>query len=71
METSEQTKEMKNWIDNADYESLLRKWRFAPAGDPFFQGKIGGYYSKVMFKKRDEMPEVEHVRISKAVGWES
>lgn len=30
--------ELKNWIDNATYQELLRKWRFSPSGDPFFIG---------------------------------
>jgi len=47
-------KSMKEWIDNASYEELLRKWRFAPAGDPFFRSdtKMGAYYSKVMAEKK-------------------
>lgn len=45
--------QMREWIDNASYEELLRKWRFAPVGDPFFQGEMGQYYSKVMAEKRD------------------
>lgn len=63
--------EMKAWIDNASYESLLKKWRFAPAGDEFFQGEIGNYYSTVMFRKRDEVGNSEHVRASKSIGWEN
>lgn len=62
-------KEMKNWIDKADYESLLTKWRFAPVGDVLFQGELGKYYSDVMFKKRNELDSAEQVRISKDVGW--
>ena len=62
--------QMKNWIDNASYESLLRKWRFAPTGDPFFQGNIGDYYSYVMAKKRSDVGNEEHVRSSKYIGWE-
>jgi hypothetical protein len=63
-------KEMKEWIDNADYESLLRKWRFAPVGDVFFQGELGKYYSDAMFKKRNELNNAEQVRTSKTIGWE-
>lgn len=62
-------REMKEWIDNASYEELLRKWRFAPIGDPFFRGEIGDYYSKVMAQKRREAGEAEHVRASKSIGW--
>lgn len=57
------------WIDNASYEELLRKWRYAPAGDPMFQGETGQYYSEVMAKKRDEVGNAEHVRASKSIGW--
>lgn len=62
-------KEIKEWIDNADYESLLKKWRFAPVGDVFFQGELGKYYSNVMLRKKNELDNAEQVRISKAVGW--
>lgn len=60
--------EMKNWIDTASYISLLEKWRFAPAGDPFFKGEIGEYYAKVMSERRDKNPD-EHVSASKTIGW--
>lgn len=61
--------EMRDWIDNASYEDLLRKWRFAKSSDPFFQGRIGQYYADVMAKKRAEVGVEEHVRASKAIGW--
>ena len=60
----------KDWIDKASYETLLRKWRFAPTGDPFLQGEVGEYYSKVMFEKRDALPHDQQVRASKNVGWD-
>jgi hypothetical protein len=56
---------MKDWIDNASYEELLRKWRFMPAGDPFFMGGVGGYYVKRMEEKYKEIGIEEHIRISK------
>lgn len=62
--------DMKSWISSADYETLLRKWRFAPAGDPYFQGEIGDFYSKTMFAKRDALADEERVRASKNIGWE-
>ena len=71
--------QMRQWIDAASYENLLHKWRFAPAGDPFFQGKTGDYYKEVMARKRVEAgnaehtrisKSAEHTRISKSVGWE-
>ena len=62
--------EMKNWIDTASYEDLLRKNRFAPAGDPFFQGEVGDYFLKIMAAKRYEVGDGEHVRASKRIGWD-
>ena len=62
------TPEQKKWIDEATTEDLLRKWRFAPVGEPMFQGDTGEYYSEVMKKKRSADPE-GHVRASKSIGW--
>lgn len=64
------TPEIKAWIDNATYESLLRRWRFAPVGDPVFQGDVGQYYTKAMKRKRDELDPDDQVAVSKFVGWE-
>jgi len=61
--------EMKQWIDNATYTQLLSKWRFASIGDPFFQGEIGDYYSKVMSRKHEKVGDAEHTRASKSIGW--
>lgn len=60
--------EMKSWIDEASYETLLRNWRFSPSGNEFLQGEVGDYYSKVMTKKRDENPAAA-VTASKNIGW--
>jgi hypothetical protein len=57
--------QIKAWIDSASYEDLLRKWRTAPAGDPFFQGKMGDYYSVVMSERRAQVGPDEAARISK------
>ena len=57
------------WIDEASYEDLLRRWRFAELGDNIFQGEIGQYYSNSMFEKRELLSHEEQVRISKKVGW--
>jgi DNA helicase IV len=62
--------EMKEWIDNANYESLLYKWRNAPMGDPFFQGEMGDYYELKMREKRSQISEAEHMIASKNVGWQ-
>jgi len=60
--------EMKKWIDNANYTELLRKWRFAPSGDPFFRGEIGDYYKAAITTKRREISNSQHVAASKAIG---
>jgi len=62
--------EMKAWIDAASYESLLSKNRFAPVGDPFFQGEVGKHYMTVMARKRDEVGPGAAVAASKSIGWE-
>lgn len=61
------TPTQKKWIDEASYEQLLQKWRFAPMGDPFFQGACGMYFNEVIWKRRDE---VDAASISKKLGWE-
>ena len=61
------TAEEKAWIDEACYEDLLRKWRFAPAGSPWFQGDTGQYYAKVMDEKKAAIGR-EAVNISKRLG---
>ena len=60
----------KQWIDNASYESLLHRWRFAISGDPFFQDDTGEYYAKVMLEKKAALPPGEAANCSKRIGWE-
>ena len=64
------TPEQKKWIDDSSYETLLRKWRFAPSGDPLLQEEVGEYYAGVMFKKKAAIGDSGAVAASKAVGWE-
>lgn len=64
------TPDQKEWIDTASYEELLRKWRYAPVGDPMFQDDTGQYYSKQMAEKRKEIGNDEQVRASKNIGWD-
>ncbi len=40
------TPEQKQEIDSMTQEDLCRRWRFAPVGDPLFQGDTGDYFSK-------------------------
>ena len=60
--------QQKDWIDAQDYGGLLRRWRFAPAGDPIFQGEAGEYYANAMREKRALTPD-NGVNASKQVGW--
>ncbi len=60
----------REWIDSASYESLLSRWRFAPVGDPMFQGALGDYYSNAMAEKKKEIGHAEHVAASKRIGWD-
>lgn len=60
------TPENKKIIDAKSYEDLLRRWRFAPSGDPWFQGETGVYWGERMQKKRDS----DHSKISKKIGWD-
>ena len=62
------TRENKESIDSLSYESLLSRWRFAPVGDPWFQGETGKYWGERMAELRKK-DNAEHVRASKAIGW--
>ncbi len=61
------TDEQKRWVDQASYRQLLERWRYAPAGDPMFQGDTGDYYAKVMAEQKSLVGQEEHVSISKAI----
>jgi hypothetical protein len=61
--------QLKQQIDAMGYEELLRRWRFAKAGDPCFQGEMGTYYQQVIARKRVEVGEAAHTAASKAIGW--
>lgn len=60
------TPKNKKTIDDKDYTSLLRGWRFANPGDPWFQGATGVYWGNRMKKLRKD--GVDHVAASKEVG---
>lgn len=64
------TEAQRKWIDGASYEQLLRRWRFAPLGDPMFAGDTGDYYGEVMAAKHKNVGDGEHVATSKRIGWE-
>ena len=62
------TEENKAYIDSLSYASLLARWRFSPAGDPWFQGETGDYWGDHMSALRSQNNE-RHVRASKDIGW--
>lgn len=53
------------------YENLFRLYRFAPTGDPRFQGKAGEYLIQEFHLRRAQLPDGVHSAISKKLGWES
>ena len=63
------TPENKASIDSRSYEELLSHWRFAPAGDLWFQGETGSYWSKRMAELKNQ--GANHVGASKHIGWET
>ncbi len=63
----ELTVENKEHIDSLSYEDLLRRWRFSPAGDPWFQGETGKYWGVRMNELK--ATGIDHVGISKKIGW--
>lgn len=61
--------EDKEWIDNASLEQLVRRWRFALAGDPMFEGETGDYFTQVLIAKKHKSPEA-FTAASVQVGWD-
>lgn len=62
------TAEQKTHIDSLEYEDLLRGVRFAPIGDPMFQGETGAYWMAQLKAKRPS--DAEAAGISKRIGWD-
>lgn len=63
------TPEQKEWIDNASYEELLRKWRYSTFSDPLFRSETGTYFSEALAEYRKTMTTQEKVAISKRIGF--
>ena len=63
------TKENKHYIDSLSYEELLRKWRFAPSGNKWFQGETGEYWGNRMHEMKEK--ESNPALISRKVGWDN
>jgi hypothetical protein len=62
------TPENKAHIDGLSHRELLRRWRFAPFGDPWFQGETGTYWGRRLAELQDADPAA-HTAASKSVGW--
>jgi hypothetical protein len=61
----------KAYIDGLNYYQLLQYYRFARAGDPWFQGETGIYWGDRMNELRSkEGGQEAHVAASKGIGWE-
>ncbi|MFH1744272.1 MAG: hypothetical protein ABIH23_35165 [bacterium] len=61
------TEERKAYIDGLDVNQLLSYWRFAEAGDPWFQDETGEYWGKRLAEKRGQ-DNAAYVRASKNIG---
>ena len=61
------TVDNKAHIDGLHYDDLLRRWRFAPSGDPWLQDESGRYWGERMAELRKQ--GADHVGASKRVGW--
>jgi hypothetical protein len=62
------TPENKAHIDSLSYDRLLTHWRFAPAGDPWFQDETGKYWFARMHEM--EASGVNRSEASKRIGWD-
>lgn len=62
--------QMKTEIDKMTYTQMLYKMRKEPVGSPWFMGKIGDYFMKVMKQKEIDMKNEDKTSISKLIGWE-
>ena len=63
------TDENKKYIDEQTHYSLLWRIRFAPSGDPWFQGETGKYWMRRRAELRAKDP-AQAVADSKNMGWD-
>ena len=61
--------EHKQFIENADYKTLLKRWRFGGLDDEIFLGNTGKAFSDALNARKSEMMAIEAVQISKDIGW--
>lgn len=63
------TEDVKEQINALNYFSLLERWRYAPVGDPMFQGESGNYWwDRMEYLKSQPGGLEEAVRASKLLG---
>ena len=62
------TEDLKAEIDKMSIYDLLRRNRFAPAGDEIFEDESGTYFLKRMCELRDANPAM-YSRASRDLGW--
>ena len=62
------TPTQKEWIDNASYEQLLQKCRYAPVGDPMFVGDTSSHFMATMARRKEEVGPAEAVAASKRIS---
>ena len=63
------TPENKAHIDKLSQEQMLSQWRFAPSGNPWFQGETGKYWGERLGELQRDNP-VGHTAASKRIGWD-
>ena len=65
------TPEQKKWIDDATYEMMLERVRYAPIGDPLFVRGTDAcehFYTRYA-QLRKEVGDAGHTAASKRIGW--
>ena len=62
------TSDLEQEINKMNIVELLRKWRFAPIGDPLLQGESGAHLGARLSELCSKDPDA-YVRASKALGW--
>lgn len=58
----------KMWFESLTVGQLLKAVRFAPAGDPRFQGAVGELALKHLAELRKNDP-LAYIEASKRIGW--
>ena len=61
------TPDQREWIDNASYEQLLQKCRYAPVGDTMFVGDTSSHFMATMARRKEEVGPTEAAATSKRV----